>query len=237
MIFGVLELESVIQINDKTRLSGLKSFVTKDEEAISKVEIEPEAGVGFIEVTGTSFKDWYLDWIYTGATRTVTVSLRVTVGTLTPVDATFTKTISVVTAADDALFSGDQDLVALEPDILRWVPDGRSSFLNVHRESQKKIIDWLNESGVTDVNGVALTKAAVVNVDEVRSWSRDLTLHLIFKGIQNAVDDVFSDKAKFYEAQSLKRQSRAKLRLDLNGDDTIDLGEEINMISRDLVRE
>lgn len=232
-IFGVLEVESTVQINDKTRLSATKSFVSKGSTAISLVEIEPEAGVGFSTVTGTSAKDWFLDWSYSGVSRAVVVSLRITAGTT----VTVSKTIAVVTAADDGLFSGDQDLVAYEPDILRWVPDGKASFLNVHREAQGKIVDWLNESGVETTAGAALTKDNLVNVAEVKAWSRDLTLSLIFNGVSNAVDDVFSQKAKHYKAQAEDRRDRAKLRLDLDDDGDADLGESINMGSKDLIRE
>jgi hypothetical protein len=232
-IFGVLDVESVVQVDDQTRLSGVKSFLSKDNAAITLVEIEPEAGSGFITVTGTSSKDWFLDWSYSGVSRTVVASLRITAGST----LTFTKSISVVTAADDKLFSADVDLIELEPDLLNYVPRGRSSYLNVHRAAQKKIMDWLNESGVVDVSGNKLTKADVVDLDEVRAWSRDLTLSLIFKGLQNAVDDVFSDKAKYYESQAANRQNRARLRLDLNNDGSISLADSVNMTSRDLIRE
>lgn len=232
-IFGVLELEDIVQVDDLTRLVADKTIVSKDNAAITLVEIEPESGSGFIDVTGSLPKDWYLDWAYSGASRTVTVSLRITAGTV----STFTKTISIVTASDDKLFSSDQNLVELEPDILKYVPRGRSSFLNVHRASQKKIMDWLNESGVVDTSGAKLTKDDVVDVDEVRAWSRDLTLSLIFKGLQNAVDDVFADKAKYYESQAGNRQNRAKLRLDLNNDGSLSLADSVNMNSRELIRQ
>ena len=144
MIFPVLETEDVVQVADKTRLDGSKTFVSKDANEITLVEIEPESCAGYIDVTGSSFADWYLDWIYTGATRSVTVTIRVTTDS-TPV--TLTRTISVVTVSDDKLFSKDQDLVAREPDVLKYVPQGRASFLNVHRASQTKILEDLDEGG------------------------------------------------------------------------------------------
>jgi hypothetical protein len=232
-IFPVLETEDIVQEIDKTRLNAVKSFVSKGVTAITLVEIEPEAGYGFIDVTGTSYKDWYLDWSYSGPSRSETISLRVTAGTT----STITKTIQVLTAADDYLFSVDQDIMALEPDILKWCPEGKNSYLNIHREAQKKIIDWLDESGVTDTEGNKLTKEAVVDVSEVRSWSRYLTLSLIFRSIYNAVDDVFSDKSKYYETLAKKASDRAILRLDLDGDGEINLGEAIVVMSKDLVRE
>jgi hypothetical protein len=232
-IFPVLECEDVVQVSDKTRLGGTKSFLSKDNAAITLVEIEPEAGAGYVTVTGTSYKDWFLDWSYAGVSRVVTVSLRITAGTTT----TVTKTIQIYTAADDYLFSNDNDIKALEPDIMSWVPVGRASYLNVHREAQKKILDWLDESGTTDVEGAKLTKAAVVDISEVRSWSRYLTLSLIYMGISNAVDDIFSDKANKYSGMAKKASDRAILRLDLDGDGSIELGEAIEVMSKDLIRE
>lgn len=232
-IFPVLETEDVIQIGDKIRLNGTKSFLSKDNVAVTLVEIEPEAGNGFITVTGTSYKDWYLDWSYSGATRTVVVSLRITAGTTT----TVTQSVSVVTAADDYLFSNDYDIKALEPDILKYVPEGRKSYLNVHREAQKKILDTLDEAGYTDTEGNKLTKSAVVDISEVRAWSKYLALSFIFRGIYNAVDDVFAEKARHYESMASKAFDRAKIRLDLDGDGAIAVGEAVEVVSRDLVRE
>ena len=51
MIFPVLELEKTVQLNDKTRLDGRKSYTTPEEAAISLVEIQPEAGQPFFTVT------------------------------------------------------------------------------------------------------------------------------------------------------------------------------------------
>lgn len=232
-IFPVLEVENVVQVGDKTRFNASKSFVSKDNVAITLVEIEPESGSGFVTVTGSSYKDWYLDWQYSGATRTVVVSLRITAGTTT----TITKSISVVTSASDMLFSSDSDLLAYEPDILKYIPDGRSSYLNVHREAQTKILDWLAEAGVTDVDGNRLTKDRVIDIDEVRSWSKYLTLSLIFSGIYNSVDDVFSDKAKSYASMAKSKADRSKIRLDIDGDGETSLAEDVNLQSRDLVRE
>lgn len=237
MIFPVLETEDVVQVGDKTRLDASKCFISKDEADITLVEILPEAGGDYVDVTGATSDDWFLDWVYTGATRTVTVTVRVTTdGSPT----TLSKTISIVTAADDKLFSGDQDLVAREPDILKWVSQGRASFLNVHRAAQVKILEDLDEAGVVDVEGAKLTKAAVVDTTEVRAWSRDLTLSMIYLGLSNAVDDVFERKGKYYLGEAGKRKQRAVIRLDLNGDGEIDASAEsvegVQFKSMELVR-
>ncbi len=246
-IFGVLECENVAQVADKTRLAADKSFVTKGNDPILKALICPEwvdDDSEFIDVTGTSSRDWFLDWVYTGITRSVTAKLKLVtviadpdaVPAIDEVSETFSKTIQVNSVVDDALFSSDTDLTALEPDILKWVPEGRSSWLNIHRAAQEKIIDWLNKSGVEDKDGLPLTKAAVLSVNEVKFWSRDWALAMIYKGIQNQVGDVFSEKAKFYFAEADKGSHRAKLRLDLNLDGDQKTYESVNMTSRDLVR-
>lgn len=236
MIFPVLENEAVVQIGDMTRLSACRSFVSKGSEAITKVEIQPDELSDFIDVTSQlGSSEWYLDWSYEGDTRIALAAVRIsTTDGEDPV--VMTKAISVVSVVDDNLFSADADLTALEPDVIKYTPGGRNSFLNVHREAQIKILEGLDESGVTGSNGHKLTKAAVVDVTEVRAWSRDLTLHLIFKGLINAVDDVFTAKARWYAGEVEKRKARAILRLDLNGDGSLEQCEGLSFATMDLVR-
>jgi len=45
MIFPNLELEAIVQLGDRTRLSALKSFVTQNEAAISLVQINTGTGL------------------------------------------------------------------------------------------------------------------------------------------------------------------------------------------------
>jgi hypothetical protein len=232
-IFGNLILEETVQVDDKTRLDATKSFVDKSEADITLVEIEPEAAAGFVDVTGSSYKNYYLDWQYAGTSRTVTVSVRITTDAA-PI--TSTKTIEVLTATDDALFSGDQDIVSIESDILKYVRPGRNSFLDFHRKAQEQILDKLNDMGIYDTDGLRLTKAAVVDVDEVNKWSYYLSLALIFDDLSNAIDDVFAQKRSFYESKALSALYKAEIKLDLNNDGTIDPLEGARLMVTDLVR-
>ncbi len=255
MLFPVLETEDIVQVGDQTRLSAIKSFVSKGESAIAKVEIQPESGGDWFNVTGSGPKDWFLDWQYAGDTRDIVPSVRVSIAEPaededsdneddeSPEDeATEHKltaiagAMKIISKADDKLFSADTDLIALEPDVLKYVIQGRSSFLNVHRAAQKKILESLDESGVVDKSGHKLTKAAVVDVSEVAAWSRDLTLHLIFKSLILSADDVFESKMKFYSKEVVSRTERAILRLDLNGNGTIETREGVAQMSAALVR-
>jgi len=227
-IFPNLELEATVQENDKTRLDGTKTFVTSDEAAITLVEIEPVAANGFIDVTANQ----YLDWAYS-TDGTATVQIRVTTDG-SPV--TISKTIEVVTAVDDKLFSSDADLTGHEPDILKWVRNGRSSFLDAHRAAQDRIIGWLDEHRIHDTTGARLTKADVIDTEEVADWSKFLTLQLIFEGLSNAVDDLFSIKASRYAHRVEGVRNRAVLRLDRNNDGEASVGEREDMRSSRLVR-
>lgn len=227
-IFPKLQLESTVQQNDKCRLDGTKSFISTGEAAVTLMEIEPEDSAGYVTVTS----DQFLDWSY-ATTGEKTVSLRVTTdGSPT----TFTKTITVVTAATDNLFSGDAELVAHEPDILNYVPEGRNSYLNVHRLAQDRIMTILDEKRIWDDSGDRLTKSAVTDTQEVNDWSKFLTLSYIFEGLSNDVDDIFFEKANRYRSMAKDAESRAAIKLDFDGDGTLESSEEADLFSMTMVR-
>lgn len=221
MIFPNLELEPIVQVGDKTRLSALKSFVTQDEAPIDLVMISPlGATSGFIDVTD----DLYLDWQYS-ATGTITVRARVSAS---GASADYTDTISVVAAASDYLFSNDDDLKLHEPDITKWVEAGRNTFINVHRRAQKIIMEWLRKEGFVDVYNNPYTKAAIIDIEEVKQWSTYLALRLIFEGLSNATEDIFAEKAKRYKGKEVEWRKTALLRLDVDGDGETDDEEGID---------
>lgn len=227
-IFGNIELESMVQVNDKTRINCSKSFVSKDNASVTLVRIKPESTGSFITVSGSPVlaKDFILDWEYaTSGTKTVT--LEITAGVL----QTFTKTIEVVSASSDSLYSSDSDLTAIEPDILKWIPSGRNSFLNVHRAAQGLILDWLDSIRVWRNDGTKLTKADLKLTDDLKQLSIYTTLELIFMGISNKVDDVFLAKAREYRAKSLDVKNRGRIQADFNGNGTLEKEDAYDMKS------
>jgi hypothetical protein len=214
-IFPSLELEQKLQVDDKTRLDARKSFISTGEAAITLVEIQPEASESFIDVTSNK----YLDWQYaTNGTKSVIVRI-----TTDGAPVTFSKDIEVLSIADDKLFSGDAELVPHEPDVLQYTREGRNSFLDVHRTAQDRILTWLDEHRIWDDNGDRLTKAAIIDLEEVNDWSKFLTLKMIFEGLSNAIDDIFHEKAMRYESMMVSARNRASLRLDRDGDGEEDL--------------
>lgn len=230
-IFPNLILEATVQENDKTRIDGTKTFVSKDEAAITLVEIDPGDGT-YRSVTGSSTKDWYLDWQYS-TEGDQTVNIRVTTDGA-PVIAS--GTITVITAANDTLFSGDQDLTALEEEILRYVPKGRNSFLNVHRKAQSIILSELDERGIQNHDGTRITKDQIVEIDDFNKWSTYLVLWLIMQDISNSVDDKFDQKAKMYKKRMDFHRERSFLRIDFNKDGDVDLGEQQTVRTARMIR-
>jgi hypothetical protein len=231
-IFPHIILEDIVQVNDKTRINCTKSYVTKDEAAITLVEIEPESGAGFVDVTGSKNLDWFLDYQF--ATDGVkTVSCRITTD---GVPVTFTKEIEVITEADDKLFSNDFGLVKHKSDIMKYLPEGKNSYLYLHRRAQEMIVRWVDDMGYRDDNGDKLTKDAFVDITEVSEWSIFTVLALIMDDLSNSVGDNFNLEYLKFKEKARMASDRAVLRLDLNGDGNISDGEAINMSSVRIVR-
>lgn len=220
MIFPVLELESVVQVNDKTRLDARKTYVTAGEAAVTLTEIDPGDGSGFVDVTATQ----YLDYQY-ATEGDKTIQLRVTTDGAPEL---LTKTLSILSAADDKLFSTDAELLPYENDILSYVRSGRNSFLDVHRAAQDRIVTWLDEHRIWDTQGNRLTKDNIIDIEEVNDWSKFMTLRLIFEQLSNSVDDIFSVKSSKYKAMEVEARNRASLRLDRDNDGEQDVSKTEN---------
>lgn len=138
--------------------------------------------------------------------------------------------------AGDHLFCSDGDLIAHEPDIMSWVQNGRSSFKNVYRRSQKLIVAWLDEKGYCNAYGDKYDKNDIIDIDEVRQWATFMSLRLIFQGLSNAIDDVFDRKSKLYEASEIAARGRVILRLDTNKDGIAESTEGLSIYSGSLFR-
>lgn len=224
MIFGALEHEASVQVNDRTRLDASKTYTAKGAPAITKVEIQPYTGAAQINVTNVKSSEWYTDYQYDSAgTKTITLTLN---SDTTPL--TFTRTIQVISVADDNLFSEDSDLIQEEPDITKYTRKGRNTFKDVHREAQKEILDLLDRKGYKTSAGLDISAADAKDKSEVRTMSKYLTLHLIYMGLSNVVQDIFSVKASQYWSKYLKASDRQIIGFDLDGDGSVSSGEGVN---------
>lgn len=244
--YPIIETDSSVQIGDKLRIDVSKTFVSRpdNDSAITKVEVKPTDNAGFIVVHNTAApsttyakKDWYLDWIYNDnlvgvtATKNHTITLKVTLSDLT----TFTKTqsISVLTESEDGLLSSDADLFLQEWDIMKWVPDGKSSWKYMHRRSKDRILSYLDEKGYTTDTGERITLANLYDKSELKEWSVYMTLYLIFSTVLNSRGDVFTKKAEFYENKEARANNRIFM---IDSDANGEKDGSINLASPMLVR-
>lgn len=229
MIFPILKSDPVVQVGDKIRLDASKSFTTPGEHTITEVEIEPQASAGFYDVK----QEMFLDWVYLSS-GSKTASLRVEVSGNVHPSVTVTMNITVLTEAQDKLFSKDSDLIGHESNIYDYLPKGYSSFNHLHRSSQSMIMDSLLQRGYEKNTGEPLTKADLFNIEEVRQWSKFLTLSSIFSSSANEVNDFFSVKAQQYKELAERSAQRAFITLDTDADGEPDT--QVNLTVGRLVR-
>lgn len=331
-IFSQLITENAVQIGERIRFDGRKSFVTRGSDNISTMTVTPENDITPIDVFNDDVDERFLDWVFNdfeidinssnnkidfqesggvavvatltsatytlsalateiktqmdaagGFTYTVTYdvedkitiaatgsfvllvqtginrnnSLSTIIGfrkefdtditsslkgartefltravTVTIGDGTLTSTqvknIKVFSEDGDKLFSNDNDLIAQQFDIMRWLPIEKSTFNFKHRRAQDLIMSWLDEKGYVNVFGQKFLKKDVFDIDEFRQWSTFMVLKLIFEGNHNAVDDIHKDKAGVYSANEIAAKARTVLRIDIDRDGKVDVFEDIN---------
>lgn len=224
---NILFYDADLSINDKTRISGSKSYASKDESAITGVWVNPDVdNESYIDVFASNTDDWFLDWQY-ATSGTYTVGVRIGAGGAT---SSITGNLSVVNdTLDNKLFSDDQDLIAEEPDILKWLPVWKSSWKFMHRRASERMFAWMDEKGYTDVYANKFTASDVNDVDELKEWSRYMVLRMIFEGLSNTDGDFFEGKARYYESREIQARKRLVLRLDIDADGTVDTFEDMQM--------
>lgn len=206
--------------NNKITVSATASFMFKESSAASQAFLE-------LDVSNASHTSELVEY----GIKIVTVV--VSNGTNTDTKYFYLKSYS---EAGDRLFNGDGDLVSHEPDILRWVPDGKASFKNVYRRSQGLIVAWLDEKGYVNSYGNKYDKNDIIDIAEVKQWSTFMSLRLIFQGMSNAIDDIFDRKAQQYSMNEEAARQRVILRIDTNKDGVADSTEGLSIYSGSLFR-
>jgi hypothetical protein len=216
MIFCVVQNEKLVQENDKTRIDLSGSF-SPDGELITKYEVSFD-GIEFYDITSNK----YIDWLFL-VEDSYQVLARVS-GAYS--EHTKAVNIDVLSADSDKLFSDDSDLISCENDIMGFVRDGRNSFIDIHREAQRRILKRLDEMKIWDADGDKLTKEAIVDIDEVNTWSKYYVLEMIFGSLADTVDDIYSVKNKNYSTLRKHAEEHCIVGLDLNGDGEEDINKQ-----------
>jgi hypothetical protein len=221
MIFLNCIKEDLVQVNDKTRIDVSKSFVSGAN--ITNITIKPSADDSAISVFNTNQERWYLDWAYlTDGEKTITV--EATDGTNT-VSQNFT--INITSVEDDNLYSNDAQLFAIESELKRYIPQGRNSYINIHREAQSRILNYLDRKRIWQDNGEPYTKTQINLHGELQKWSLYETMLMIYTDLLISVGDKFAEKVNEYKALRNYERDRGAIRIDKNNSGTIDAASEI----------
>jgi hypothetical protein len=221
MIFLSCIRESLVQVNDKTRIDVSKSFVSGS--GITGISIKPDAAGAFISVYNINQEKWFLDWAYsTGGTKTITVQATDGVST---VSQNFE--IEVALEIDDNLYSSDEQIFAIESELKRYIPHGRNSFKNIHRESQSRILNYLDRKRIWSSNGEPYTKHQININGELSKWSLYETMFIIYSDLFVSVGDKFAEKINQYKELRNAERDRASVRIDKDNSGTFDGSSEI----------
>lgn len=226
MIFPKLILESIVQVADMTRFDMSQCFVTPDEGAITKVEISFNQ-VDYIDVFQENLKEkWYLDYAFNAAEIDKSVWVKVSTAS-DSLEKEFTMTI--ITEADDALFSKDSQLFDEETELKIYIPKGRTSFNYAHRLAQRNIVRYLDGEGLRNVYGVAFTKEQLKDNVYIQEFSIYETMMLIFEDLKVRDKDIFEKKKQAYESRYISAKKNARIKLDYNNDGEVGDNEAKNV--------
>jgi hypothetical protein len=221
MIFLSCIRESLVQVNDKTRIDVSKSFVSGS--GITAISIKPEASGAFIPVYNSNQAKWYLDWAY-ATSGTKVISVQATDGVST-VSQNFE--LDVITEANDNLYSSDEQIFSIESELKRYIPDGKNSFKNIHREAQSRILNYLDRKRIWASNGEPYTKDQVNLNGELSKWSLYEAMFIIYSDLFVSVGDKFAEKINQYKDLRNSERDRASIRIDKDNSGTFDSNEEI----------
>ena len=222
MIILDVKFESLVQVNDATRIDCSRS---------SEVDsLEIDLGGGYMPFyDGENLTDRFFDFAIESANESNLIKVRATKGAETK-----EKTISIksVTEEEDGLFSSDEDLLDHEEDIHRLLRPGKMTFKNIHRLAQKEIVRDLNERNPKLLE--SLTKASIVEKEQVRAWSKYLTLHYIFESNVRSTDDFHVEKSRNYLDMAHRAAASVSIKTDLDGDGKTDSIESFSSIGLSL---
>jgi hypothetical protein len=205
MIFPKIKADKIVQVGDLIRLDATFSIVEEPD----LVEIQPDALEARVDVTNLDKRKWLLDYVYSSeGDKAAKVII-----TKDAIEYEKEINILVVTEEEDNLFSTDNDLTASEPDILRYLPRGKSSFNYAHREAQRRIMAYLDEQRIWKADQTRYSKDDIADIFEFSEWSRYLTLHIIFQQLQVTAGDIFEQRAETYKDLATNAARRSSLRL------------------------
>lgn len=169
--------------------------------------------------------------------------------TVNGLDAFFLKMVSDADLSPETtiqgmnlVFSDDQDLVGVYPSILNFLEETEKSFILRHETARDDIVQWVRNSGEIKKSVELGAHAQIqswdlLEIEEVRNWSKYLVLANIFSGLQSKDGSIWLQKAEEYTKRASDSRAAFYLSLDTNDDGAASpLESARNIVTRGLTR-
>lgn len=140
------------------------------------------------------------------------------------------------------VFSDDQDLKGIYPAVSNYLGSTESTFILRHENSRDLIIQELRnrafqKKGTLKSYYESIDPWDILEIDEVRMWSANLTMSNIFSSLQANANDLYSQKAEEFAEKAEYYKAAVYLTLDKDDDGIMDSAESASDIStRRLIR-
>ena len=143
-------------------------------------------------------------------------------------------TSSIDICGINKVFSKDDDLIEEYPSIIKFLPEGKESFIAFHQSARKDIVQAFRNKG--RLNSRLLTQYDILESEEVRAASKYLTLSKIFSWLSDARDDNWAKKAEEFYQDYSNFINLAVVTIDENNDGKVSSEEKKNVQFVQVVR-
>ena len=140
------------------------------------------------------------------------------------------------------VFSDDQDLKGIYPAVANYLGSTETTFILRHENSRDLIIQELRNRAFQKKGDLksyyeSIDPWDILEIDEVRMWSANLTMSNIFSSLQANTNDLYSQKSEEFSEKAEYYKAAVFLTLDKDDDGVMDSSESASDIStRRLIR-
>ena len=155
MAIPSLLIDSTVRVGDKFRIDVTRTFL-KPNELLESIDIELSDGgdsYNLYQETAneTTSDQWFIDYAYdVDDTNVITLTIVSDLGV-----NILEKTVISKIAADDLTLATDSDLLSHEPNIMEYLPNGRNSFIYMHRNVTELILQNLSERRILKIMAIS----------------------------------------------------------------------------------
>jgi hypothetical protein len=130
------------------------------------------------------------------------------------------------------VYSDDQDLKDEVPEIMNWAASTETTYILRHQSARDDIVQSIRNKGQfkqSNSTGLPLQIEPfdLLDIEEVRQWSKYLALSKIFENLSKDKDDIYMARSKMYSDRARDAGKLYYASLDLDDDGVTDLEERL----------